>query len=382
MKNKPKRILVLCPSPPGTAPTQRLKYEQYFSLLEKKGYSFTISAFQTQRCWKIVYKTGYRYVLEKIFWYFLGYVKRFLDLFRAPFYDAVFVNLWGTPLGKPYYEHLLLLMNDNLIYDIDDMVYMKEFEHAKQNFFQRLKGSKKPLTLMKYARYVITCTPKLEEVALSLNKYGNVIDISSTLDTEIFTPIQLYKQNDPVTLGWTGTHSTLSYLELLQPILSEVSRQRNIRLLVIANRKYSMKDVPTEYIEWNKQSEVQDLHRIEIGLYPVLPSEWALGKSSLKALTYMAVGIPFVATAFGTNFRIMKDGEEGFLAKDKDEWVQRIIQLIDDAELRKRMGQAGRKTLETSFSIKANFQKYLSIFDTVSSRQNENKLPSLKPHLQ
>ena len=102
-----KKVLILSPSPRGTAATQRLKYEQYLELLEQKGYVFTISSFQTKRFWDIVYKPGR--VIEKIWWTFVGYTRRTFDLIRAPFYDAVFVNLWVTPLGLPIFERLLFL---------------------------------------------------------------------------------------------------------------------------------------------------------------------------------------------------------------------------------------------------------------------------------
>jgi glycosyltransferase involved in cell wall biosynthesis len=363
MKAKPRKVLILCPSPRGTAATQRLKYEQYLDLLEKEGYSFTISSFQTRRCWKIIYKKGY--IPEKIFWYCLGYLRRTFDLIRAPFYEAIFINLWGTPIGRPFFEHFFLGMNRNIIYDIDDMMFITSADHVKLNFFQRLKGSRKPLTLMKYAKYVIVCTPKLEEIARELNMYENVIDISSTFDTKRFVPVQSYEQHDITAIGWTGTHSTLPFLESLQPVLAEVSRQRKIKLIVIANKEYKMKDVQTEFISWRQETEVTDLHRFEIGLYPIPANEWSLGKSSLKALTYMAIAIPFVATAYGTNFRVMTDGTEGFLAKNEEEWVQRIIELVDNAALRKKMGLAGRKTVIESFSIEANFPKYLKVFKKV-----------------
>ena len=362
IKPKKKKILILCPSPKGTAATQRLKYEQYLPLLEKEGYSFTISSFQSQRCWKIIYKPGKTF--EKIFWYCIGYVRRFLDLLRAPFFDAVFVNLWTTPIGKPYYEHALLWINKNVIYDIDDMMFLNVHTHIKQNFFQRLKGAQKPLTLMKYSRYVIVCTAKLEEIALTLNMYKCVVDISSTFDTERFVPVKDYTQNDITTIGWTGTHSTLPFLDMLQPALAEVAKKRKIRLLVIANKEYAMKDVPTEYIQWSAEKEVSDLHNFEIGLYPIPANEWSLGKSSLKALTYMAIGIPVVATAYGTNFRIIKDGVQGYLVNNTEEWVDRIIKLIDDVEMRKRMGAEGRKTVVESFSLQANLPKYLKAFNT------------------
>jgi glycosyltransferase involved in cell wall biosynthesis len=365
MKKGHKTVLILCPSPRGTAATQRLKYEQYLGLLEKEGFSFTISNFQSTRFWKIIYKQGH--TLEKIFWVCMGYIRRAYDLLRAPFYDVVFVNLWATPLGPPVYERCLFWVNRNVVFDIDDMMFMKRYEHVKLNFFQRLKGSKKPLVLMRHARYVIVCTPALEKMALERNKFKNVADISSTINTDRFIPVTSFIKRGITTIGWTGTHSSLPFLESLQPVLAEVSRQRQIKLLVIANKEYRMKDVETEFIPWREESEVEDLRQIEIGLYPIPANEYSLGKSSLKALTYMAIGIPLVATAYGTNFRVMQNGVQGFLAASEKEWVQNIIRLIDDIQLRKQMGSAGRKTVEDHFSIKANFQKYLQVFNSVIS---------------
>jgi len=360
-----KKVLILCPSPKGTAPTQRLKYEQYLSLLEKEGYQFTISPFQTQRFWNIVYKPGRTF--EKIFWTLTGYLKRVYDLLRAPFYDAVFVNLWVTPLGLPSFENALFFFNSKVIYDLDDMIFINGGKDS--GFIQKLKGRKKPLVLMKKASYVIVCTPKLEEIATTTNRFGKAIDISSTFDTDRFVPVRCYRKNEVTTIGWTGSHSTLAFLDSLQPVLAEVAKQRKIRLLVIANKEYSMKDVPTEYLPWKEETEVQDLHQFEIGLYPIPANEWSLGKSSLKAITYMAIAIPFVATAYGTNFRVVEDGVSGFLAKNEKEWVQRIIELIDDVELRKRIGQAGRKRVEEYFSVKANFSKYLQVFENVTKNK-------------
>ena len=364
---KKKKVLILCPSPRGTAATQRLKYEQYLDLLEKEGFEFTISSFQTNRFWDIVYKPGR--AAEKIGWTAIGYLQRIGDLLRAPFYDAVFVNLWVTPLGFPFFERTLFFFNKNVIYDIDDMLFLDKKRQGKVSLIQRLKGRRKPLILMKHSTYVIVCTPKLEEIANTINKNKKAIDISSTFDTDRFTPVSDYDQKEIITIGWTGTHSTIPFLETLQPVLASVSKQRKIRLLVIANKEYKMKDVPTEFIPWRAETEVEDLHHFDIGLYPIPANEWSLGKSSLKALTYMAIAIPFVATAYGTNYRIMQQGVQGFMAMSEEEWTESIIQLIDDAELRKRMGKAGRKTVEELYSVKANFEKYLQVFRTVTSTE-------------
>jgi hypothetical protein len=42
-----------------------------------------------------------------------------------------------------------------------------------------------------------------------------------------------------------------------------------------------------------------------------------------------------------------------------------LIRLIDDVELREKMGLAGRKQVEGLFSVQANFPKYLKAFKTV-----------------
>ena len=362
-KNKKKRVLILCPSPFGTAAAQRLKYEQYLSALEKEGYSFTISNFQTKRFWAIIHKKGR--TIEKIFWVFVGYMKRGFDLLRAPFFNGVFVTIWATPLGLPVYEHLLFLFNKNVIYDLDDMMFLNKVEHAESKWLEKVKGKRKPIVLMKKAKYVIVCTPKLEEIALGLNRYKRVIDISSTFDTNRFVPVTRYEQHEVTTIGWTGTHSTLQFLESLQPVLAELSKRSKIKLLVIANREYHMKDVDTEFIPWREETEVEDLHRMEIGLYPIPANEWSLGKSSLKALTYMTIGIPFVATAYGTNYRIMENGVQGFLASTNEEWLNSLLALIHDVDLRKKMGMEGRKKVDKMFSVKANFSKYHTVFKTV-----------------
>jgi glycosyltransferase involved in cell wall biosynthesis len=185
------------------------------------------------------------------------------------------------------------------------------------------------------------------------------------MNTDRFRPVPGYTQKDTTVLGWTGTHSTLPFLETIQPVLQQVAKKRKVKLLVIANREYSMPGIETVYLPWKEETEVGDLHKIDIGLYPIPANEFSLGKSSLKALTYMSVGIPVVATAYGTNFRVVEHGVQGFLASSDQEWEDRIIELIDNAELRKKMGLAGRKKVEEEFSVNANFPKYLQVFKKV-----------------
>ncbi|NUM89255.1 MAG: glycosyltransferase, partial [Bdellovibrionales bacterium] len=154
-----KRILVLCPYPENVAPTQRLKYEQYFPHFRQAGYSLTVSPFMSARMWRIVYKP--KRVWEKAFWVMAGYLRRLFDLARAPFYDGLYVSLWITPFGAGLFERLFVLANRRVVYDIDDLVFLGKTSTANR-FARFLKSPEKYHYLMRAARHVITCTPHLD----------------------------------------------------------------------------------------------------------------------------------------------------------------------------------------------------------------------------
>jgi glycosyltransferase involved in cell wall biosynthesis len=79
----------------------------------------------------------------------------------------------------------------------------------------------------------------------------------------------------------------------------------------------------------------------------------------------MALGIPTVASAVGMNFKVIEDGVSGFLVKDDHEWITIIERLIDDPDLRARVGEASRLRVLNTYSVKVNQPTYLSIFKEV-----------------
>ena len=125
--------------------------------------------------------------------------------------------------------------------------------------------------------------------------------------------------------------------------------------------------VNVEAIEWKEEYEIEVLERFDIGLYPLPDEPWVYGKSGSKAIVYMALGIPTVATAIGANFRIIENESNGFLVKvdNEQEWYDRIEQLILSQQLRESLGKEGRKTIVEKYSIEANKENYLNVFQSV-----------------
>lgn len=362
-----KKILVLCPYPEDVAPSQRLKFEQYYPYFREAGYAVTVSPYISPAFWKIIYQKGHFF--QKAFYAAAGYLRRIGDLFRLRRYDVVYVHLWVTPFGPPVFEWLVKCFARKIIYDIDDLVYLKNTSSRSNPLVRLIKGAGKPLKMMKLADHVITCTPYLDEFVRKYNPHTT--DISSTINTDLYRPKTDYALRDgKAVLGWSGSHSTSRYLYLLEPVFRQLQAEGfRFRLLVMGDPHFHLSGIETEAIAWKESWEVETISRFDIGLYPLPDEEWVLGKSGLKALQYMAAGVPAVATAIGANFRIIRDGENGLLADGQDAWLRHLRALINDESFRKKIGSGGALQVEQHFSVHANKGTYLSILDAVITKK-------------
>lgn len=360
---KPHKILFLSPYPFDKAPSQRLKFEQYYPIFQKEGYELTTSSFMDEDLWNVIYKKGN--YLKKTFGVFKGYVRRIKDLFKIRSYDLVYVHLWVTPFGGTIFEQLVSLLSRKMVFDIDDMVFLGHSSEANLKL-AFLKGRNKPLLLIKKADHVITCTPKLDEFARRFN--NRTTDISSTINTEIYRPKSSHILSTPIIIGWSGSHSTSKYLHLLTEVFRKLSQKYSLVLKVIGDGNFKMEGVQVQASEWDGGVEVHELKTFDVGVYPLPDEEWVYGKSGLKALQYMSLGIPTVASDIGANKRIIGNGKNGFLVNGDEQWLTAIESLIESQQLRAEFAEKSVKTVEDKFSVASNKDKYLDIFKSLTEK--------------
>lgn len=86
-------------------------------------------------------------------------------------------------------------------------------------------------------------------------------------------------------------------------------------------------------------------------------------------LEAMACGIPVVATDVGGVSEAVADGVEGFVVRprDPDQLAGALLRLARDPSLRIRMGAAGRKRIETSFTLDAQIEHFLALYREVAA---------------
>jgi glycosyltransferase involved in cell wall biosynthesis len=172
--------------------------------------------------------------------------------------------------------------------------------------------------------------------------------IPSTIDTVQYGIRPRPPSARPV-IGWTGSATTLPYLAAILPALRRLRARMDFELRVIGGHLDDA-DLAITNVAWSAATEIEDLRAIDIGLMPLADDEWARGKCGMKALQYMALGIPPVVSPVGVNTTIVRHGVNGVLATMDDEWVARLEELGRDPALRARLGGEARRTVETEYS--------------------------------
>lgn len=356
-------ILFICPYPIGQSPSQRFRFEQYFSLLSTNTIHFDVQSFLAQKTWQILYKPGH--FLSKAIGVTLGFIKRFLLLPSIRQYDYIFIHREATPFGPPWFEWIVAkILKKRIIYDFDDAIWMND-ESYEGRLLRLLKYRKKIKLIIEWS-WKISCGNKfLKEYASQYNK--NSILNPTTIDTENLhkkTEVNDFNKKNDITIGWTGSHSTLKYLNFLFPVFLRLAKKyNNIKFIVIANTRPTISLETLQFIEWNILTEIEDLVKIDIGIMPLSDDEWSKGKCGFKLLQYMALGIPCIGSKVGANIDIVEDGENGFLCTTEESWFQTLEKLINNESLRSIIGSNGRKTILNKYSVQSNEGNFLKLFN-------------------
>ena len=150
---------------------------------------------------------------------------------------------------------------------------------------------------------------------------------------------------------------------------------RQAKLLIVADRPPQFKSLPASRVlfeRWTPSRELAAFAHMSIGLMPLADNAWCNGKCSYKMLCYMAAGLPVVVTAAGMNREVLGLGEVGLSAGCEQEWVDAFATLLEDADLRRRMGDAGRAVVEQHFSLDKLAEQYAAAFQSLGGDLRPN----------
>ena len=346
------KVLALASYPVEAAAT-RYRLHQFVSALAERGIELNIRPFFDSTLFANLYRRDA--VPKTVAGLIKAGIFRFGDVFAARNADVILVQREAMIFGPPIIEWLSSkISNRPLVLDLDDATYVPYTSPTYGRLGKTLKWFGKTDDLIRWASLVTCGNRAIAEYVTSRGKKARIIP--TVVDTEVFQPLAS-PANDKVVLGWVGTHSTFPYLQSLFPTLTRLAGQHEFRLKVVGSGagKLEVPGVEIENLDWKLEREVEDFQSCDIGLYPIVTNmyadEWAAGKSGFKSIQYMAVGVPYVVTPVGATKEIGEVGVTHFCANTDDEWYTALERLIGDAELRKRMGAAGREHVVRHYGL-------------------------------
>lgn len=353
------RILYIVPHRFNRSPGQRFRCEHFIPILQNQGFEITYANLLNE--WDDVHFYNKLAYIQKMYILCKSFFKRLHHCYMARNYDIIFIYREAFMIGTTLFEQLLRIWGKPIVFDFDDSIWLNDTSEGNKHLAW-LKNTKKTNTILKLSDLVIVGNSYLAEYAKHFNT--NVQVIPTTIDTKYHTPTKQPIQKDTICIGWTGTETTLKHFFTIIPVLQNIQKKYGDRILikVISNTTFTHPELKVKSIFWTAETEIDELQSIDIGIMPLPNDEWSKGKCGFKGLQYMSLEIPSILSPVGVNTEIIEHGVNGYLASTEHEWEHYISMLIDNADLRKTIGKASRKTIEERFSIDSQKDAYVSIF--------------------
>ncbi|HEV7222443.1 MAG TPA: glycosyltransferase family 4 protein [Pirellulales bacterium] len=286
-------------------------------------------------------------------------LRRVRQLRRAGRADAVILQRKLLPFWQ---LRILRKSAKTLIYDFDDAVFHRDSYHPKgirswrrlAHFWATIYAADAVLAGNRSLRDQAACYVPSDRVRL----------FPTCVDPHRYRAAIHRRRAGEAKLIWIGQRSTLPSLTQAEPQLAAAAAAvGGLELRVVSDAFPTLSGIAVAPRPWSAATEAAELADADIGVSWLPDDAWSLGKCGLKALQFMAAGLPVVANAVGVHRQMVIHGETGFLANSADEWAQAVARLADDPALRARFGAAGRGLVEERYSVASQSAELLDLLN-------------------
>lgn len=352
------RVSFLALHAPDLSPSQRYRIEAYLPYLQRRGIDVDYEWLLDREDLRVFYRRDR--AAAKAWIAARSAVARFGHVTVPRAVDLFLVHREAFFLGPAWSERLAGLRAP-IVFDFDDAIWIRNVSEGNRRF-ARLKNISKFAAIASRAQVTLAGN---EYLAAWARRYSPSVRIVPTcIDTDRFAPETHRPPRDHVTIAWSGSPSTIDHLRTLLPVLERVKHTfgRRVRIRVMGDPTFTYAPADIQGESWSPEAELELLRDMDIGVMPLPDDEWTRGKCGLKGLLSMAMGAATVMSPVGVNSEIVQHGENGFLPASDRAWFDVLAQLIDDADLRARVGAVGRATVFDRYSIRRWQQTVADVF--------------------
>lgn len=239
---------------------------------------------------------------------------------------------------------------------------------------------------------LITCSTEfLKQEYLKLNP--NVIVLPNCVDPDDWPEQEEILKNDgkKVRIGFVGSVGLHTDIQGFIPVLDTLVKRDDVELVVFALPADTpeSKDVHNYYkpelnfwmsygVQWQPFVPIHDYIdtlnslKLDILLIPRSDDYFNRCKSNIKFLEASMLEIPVVAQGFTTNDSPYQadpeDAQHMRIVVDDSKWLDEVLPLIENKELRIEQGKKAREYVLGKYQIKDNIYKWQEAYDNLYSK--------------
>ncbi len=279
--------------------------------------------------------------------------------FRKKNSIIVFQKIYSTGIYALALKTLLFFRPINTLYDIDDAEYTRRSTKTINYFIRRCSKCATGSTAI--LEYVQPMNANVHHLTSPVIAYG----IYKTELEKVFT------------IGWIGYYGAhrQSLMELCFPALLQVDFPIKISLLGVTKKIHEEEirayfevnknitiDTPLNLNWHNEQSIYTHISTFDVGVSPLLDTEFNRGKSAFKMKQCFSCGVPVLASPVGENKKHLKPSLNGYFCNSPAEFLQRIIELknLNEADFKKFSNHA--KATYPEFSMEGYGSDLVEMF--------------------
>lgn len=251
-------------------------------------------------------------------------------------------------------------------FDVDDLIFCPN-EYQSNSNLDRLSASEREEILsgaLLYQQALKRCDHAIASTQIIAEKMakfcqGDIHVLENCIDSQSLALMDsckdVFKNNKLVTIGYgsgTNTHD-IDFLECEDAVVEILTTYPQVRLAVHGHLNLSEKfDAVKEQVLMVPFLDAEDYYRsmasFDINIAPLEPSTFNEAKSNIKYLEAAVFAIPTVASPTQPFYQAINSGENGFICGDKQQWLDALKRLVENADFRCAMGaKAKQQALET-----------------------------------
>lgn len=268
-------------------------------------------------------------------------------------FDMVFNQkcLLRTPLSRR-----IIAGSPKTLFDFDDAIYTRP--GPPRSFIAEWRVRRRLHLWLREADIVTTANRFLADYARQHS--SSVVVVPMAIDTDMWKPA-IKEESGQIIIGWAGAPVNTPNIERIGPALCVLLKKYSaLKLAVFSGKKPSL-PCPFEFHQFMPGAEPAFVQNLDIGLLPLPDEEYSKGKSPIKAIQYLACGVPVVGNVQGATAEILKQNNSIHVSS-QDDWISALEVLIHDRNLRRSLGEEGRQLILDQHSIYTVREQLLELF--------------------